>query len=79
MEGKPRKVQRITIEELRRKLDNKEPLTVLDVRNAADYGNSGFKIPGALRIPLEELPARIAEGVLPPSLVPEREVVAYCT
>lgn len=67
------KVPRITIDELRKKLDGKVPLTVLDVRNTVDYGNSGFKISGAIRIPLEELPGRVAE------LDSGQEVVAYCT
>ncbi len=67
------KVPRITIEELRKKLDDKDPLTVLDVRSAVDYGNSGFKITGALRITLDELPGRASE------LDPGQEVVAYCT
>lgn len=73
MKEKSGKVPRMTIEELRKKLDGNEPLTVLDVRGAADYANSGFKIIGALRIPLEELSGRAAE------LDPEQEVAAYCT
>lgn len=67
------KVPRMTIEELRKKIEGNEKITVLDVRNATDYGNSGFKIPGALRIPLEELPVRASE------LDPEQEAAAYCT
>ncbi|MFI9816833.1 ArsR/SmtB family transcription factor [Saccharothrix variisporea] len=45
-------------------------VTVLDVRPAEEY--AAGHIPGALGIPLEELPARLAE------LPADREVVAYC-
>ncbi|MBI5809592.1 MAG: hypothetical protein HZB21_00130 [Deltaproteobacteria bacterium] len=63
----------ITKEELKRKLDNEEDITILDVRNGVDYGNSGVKVAGALRMPLEELEARAGE------LDPGKEAVAYCT
>ncbi|MBI5885906.1 MAG: hypothetical protein HZB85_04905 [Deltaproteobacteria bacterium] len=67
------KAQRITREELRARLEKGEALTILDVRNPFDYQNSGVKLPGAVRIPLDELEARAGE------LDPAREVVAYCT
>lgn len=64
---------RITREEVKRKLDTKEDFVLLDVRNPVDYGKSTVKIPGAVRIPVDELEGRLAE------LDPAREVVAYCT
>jgi sulfur-carrier protein adenylyltransferase/sulfurtransferase len=64
---------KITKEELKRKMDMREDFVLLDVRNPVDYGKSDIRITGGLRIPLEELEARVAE------LDPEREVVAYCT
>lgn len=64
---------RITREEVKRKLDTKEDFVLLDVRNPVDYGKSAVKIPGAVRIPVDELEGRFAE------LDPSREVVAYCT
>jgi rhodanese-related sulfurtransferase len=45
-------------------------VTVLDVRPAVEY--EAGHIPGAISIPIDELPARIA------ALPPGREVVAYC-
>ncbi len=67
------KVPRITREDLLKKIDSKEDITLIDVRNDADYSSSAVKIPGALRIPLEELEARVKE------LNPSREAVTYCT
>jgi len=60
-------------DEFRAKLDAGADMQVLDVRNPVDYAASGEKIPGAIRIPVDELEGRIGE------LDPAREVVAYCT
>lgn len=67
------KVPRVTIEELKAKLYANEPITILDVRNPVDYGNSNVKLPGALHITLEEIESRTGE------FDSQREVVAYCT
>lgn len=64
---------RITKEEVKRKLDMKEDFVLLDVRNQTDYEKSTVRIPGAVRIPAEELEKRLSE------LDPSKEVVAYCT
>ncbi len=64
---------RIKKEDLKKKMDNRENLILLDVRNMTDYGNSNVKLPGAIRIPLAELEARLKE------LDKSKEAVAYCT
>jgi sulfur-carrier protein adenylyltransferase/sulfurtransferase len=64
---------RISVAEARRLLDRGEPVVFLDVRNPQAWASSDVKVPGALRIPLDELPARAAE-------LPRRgHIVAYCT
>jgi rhodanese-related sulfurtransferase len=45
-------------------------VTVLDVRPEEEY--AAAHIPGALSIPVDELPRRVAE------LPPGRQIVAYC-
>jgi rhodanese-related sulfurtransferase len=67
------KVPRITPKELERMLDAGADVAVLDVRNDKDFEGSDKSIPGAVRIPVEELEARLGE------LDPATEVVAYCT
>ncbi|MFQ5736886.1 MAG: rhodanese-like domain-containing protein [Thermodesulfobacteriota bacterium] len=67
------KAPRMTQEEFKGRFDAGEDIVVLDVRNPSDYAASGERIPGAIRIPVEELEARTGE------LDPDREVVAYCT
>lgn len=64
---------RITKEEVKRKLDMKEDLVLLDVRSPVDYAKSAVRITGGVRVPLDDLEARISE------LDPAKEVVAYCT
>jgi len=67
------KAPRITREELARRLEAGNDIQILDVRNSADYAASGQRLPGAIRIPVDELEEHLSE------LDPAREVVAYCT
>jgi rhodanese-related sulfurtransferase/DNA-binding transcriptional ArsR family regulator len=61
--------EQVTRDELLRRVDAGEVL-VLDVRPPAEY--EAGHIPGAVSIPLEELPGRLAE------LPDELDIVAYC-
>lgn len=64
---------RITKEELKRKIEAGEELTILDVSNTSDYAASSKMLPKAVRIPLKELELRLGE------LDKAKEAVAYCT
>ncbi|MEK7313291.1 MAG: rhodanese-like domain-containing protein [Deltaproteobacteria bacterium] len=66
-------IERITKEELKKKMESGAPLAVIDVRNPVDYGKSKVKIKGAVRIPADDVETRYAE------FDPKIEVVAYCT
>jgi sulfur-carrier protein adenylyltransferase/sulfurtransferase len=66
-------ITRITKEDLKKKIDLKDDFILLDVRNPFDYANSNVKLPGSIRIPLDELEGRLNE------LDRKRNVVAYCT
>lgn len=52
---------RLSSAELKQRLDRHDDVVVLDVRPAADYAGALGHIPGALNIPLDELPKRLAE------------------
>lgn len=65
-------VARISAEELKRKLDAGEEVTIVDVRHPLDFAADPYLIPGSLRIASEAL-----DGL--PPLPKEREVVVYCT
>jgi membrane protein DedA with SNARE-associated domain len=65
-------VERVAPEELARWLDAGTPVAVVDLRHPLDVGAAPVAIPGAIRIPAEELAARAAELPL------DRDVVVYC-
>jgi membrane protein DedA with SNARE-associated domain len=67
------RVAGITPEELQQKLDDHEPITIIDLRHSLDFLPEPYVIPGAIRIPLEELEKRQSE------IPRDREVVLYCT
>lgn len=67
------KAPRVTKEDLKKKMETGEDLLIVDVRNDVDYNASGFKLPGAVRVALEEVEGFAA------SVDRVRQVVAYCT
>ena len=60
----------VTREELARRLQDGDPLVILDVRPVAEH--AAGHLPGAVSIPVDELRRRLAE------LPGDREIVAYC-
>lgn len=66
-------VQRVTVDELKSRLDSGAKIVILDVRSRSSYGSSDVTIKGSVRIPPDELNDRAGE------LPPGREVVTYCT
>jgi rhodanese-related sulfurtransferase len=67
------RIARITPEELKQQLDSHEPLAIVDLRHPLDFLPEPCTIPGAIRIPLEDLEKRKDE------IPHDREVVLYCT
>ncbi len=65
-------VARITPEELKRKLDAGENILIIDMRHALDFEADPYIIPGAMRLPTEQI-----ENY--PEVLRDREVVLYCT
>jgi adenylyltransferase/sulfurtransferase len=64
---------RIKVEELKKRMDAGEELTIVDVRNPQSWAESDTMIPEAVRIPRDSLDQNLAR--IPKS----RPVVAYCT
>jgi adenylyltransferase/sulfurtransferase len=60
----------MTVEELKQRLENGEPLFILDVRNPEEY--QICRLPGSKLLPLPELPKRVAE------LSKDQEMVVHC-
>jgi len=64
---------RISAEELKRRIDSGEDFTIIDVRNPTAWAQSDTMMPGAIRIPMDELQQQLKR-------IPKRRpVVAYCT
>ena len=64
---------RITVNEWKRRMDAEEDFTFLDSRNPEAWAESDGMVPGAIRVPLDELQKNL-------SRIPKnRPVVAYCT
>lgn len=54
-------VARTLPSELKRRLDEGLPTTVLDVRRLSNVAADARSIPGAIRMPVDEIPGRLAE------------------
>ena len=58
---------------MKRRMDAGEQFTVIDVRNPQAWAESDTKIPGAIRVALDELDQKL------PSIPKNKPIVAYCT
>lgn len=65
--------RRMSVEELRSRLDAGEDITILDVRNPQAWEQSDTKIPGAFRVPMDHWEENL------PSITKNSPIVAYCT
>lgn len=67
------RISRISVDELKQKLDAGELLSIVDLRHSLDFEADPETIPGAFRMDATELGEK-------PGLLPEnREVILYCT
>jgi rhodanese-related sulfurtransferase len=64
---------RITVDELRRRMEAGEDFTVIDVRNPQAWAQSDVMLPEAIRVPLQKLDDNL--GNIPR----EKPIVIYCT
>ena len=64
---------RITIEELKKRMEAGEDFTVIDVRNPQAWAESDTQIPEAIRVPLDKLDENL------PRIPKDKPVVTYCT
>jgi rhodanese-related sulfurtransferase len=64
---------RITVDELKRRMDAGEDFTLIDVRNPQAWAESDTMLPKAIRV----TPDKLEESL--PRIPRNRPVVAYCT
>ena len=66
-------VTRVTVDEVKERMDRGEQFTFVDTRNPKAWGEATTKLPGAIRVPAEEVQDRIDE------IPNDRTVITYCT
>jgi rhodanese-related sulfurtransferase len=64
---------RITIDELKRRMESGEDFTIIDVRKPDAWAESDTMIPESIRMPLDDLEKNLAR------IPKNRPAVAYCT
>jgi membrane protein DedA with SNARE-associated domain len=67
------RIARITVDELKKKIDSGEALVIVDLRHSLDFEAEPGTIPGAMHMDAKELEEK--NDRLPPG----REVILYCT
>ena len=64
---------RITVDELRKRMDSGEDFAFIDTRNPQAWAQSDTMLPQAIRVPLDDLDEHLYE-------IPKtKPIVAYCT
>ena len=64
---------RLNVAEVNALIERGEPLAFIDSRNPIAWGSSKVKLPGALRIPIDEVERHL------PTLPRDRRLIVYCT
>jgi rhodanese-related sulfurtransferase len=64
---------RITVKELKKRMDAGEDFTVIDIRNPQAWAEADTVIPEAIRVTLDKLEESL------PKIPKNKPVVAYCT
>jgi rhodanese-related sulfurtransferase len=64
---------RITVDEVKERMDRGEPFAFVDTRNPQAWGQSDSKLPGAIRVPAGEFEEHVSE------IPKDRAVITYCT
>ena len=64
---------RVTVDEVKERMDRGEPLAFVDTRNPQAWGEADPKRPGAIRVPADEVEQHLDE------IPRDRAVITYCT
>ena len=64
---------RVTVDEVKERMDRGEQFTFVDTRNAEAWGEATTKLPGAIRVPAKEVEQHLSE------ITHDRTAITYCT
>ena len=66
-------VTRVTTDEVKERMERGEQFTFVDTRNPQAWGEAETKLPGAVRVPADEVEQHLDE------IPRDRVVITYCT
>lgn len=66
-------VTRVTVDEVKERMDRGEEFTFVDTRNPKAWEEATTKLPGAIRVPADEIEERLDD------IPHNRTVITYCT
>jgi len=72
-QGGAMEVTRVTVDEVKQRMDRGEAFTFIDTRNPTAWAEADTKLPGAIRIPADEVDQHLNE------IPRDRTVITYCT
>lgn len=64
---------RVTVDEVKERMDRGEQFAFVDTRNPQAWGEATKKLPGAIRVPSDEVDQHLNEIPL------DRTIITYCT
>ena len=64
---------RVTVDEIRERMDRGEQFAFVDTRNPKAWAEAETKLPGAIRVPADEVEQHLSE------MPHDRTVITYCT
>lgn len=64
---------RVTVDEVKERMDRGEQFAFVDTRNPQAWGEADTKLPGAIRVPVDEVEQRLDE------IPRDHVVITYCT
>jgi len=64
---------RITVDDLRKRMENGEDFVVIDTRNPQEWANSEQKIPEAIRVSADDIDQALSR------IPKDKPIVTYCT
>ncbi len=64
---------RVTVDEVKERMDRGEQFAFVDARNPQAWSKSDVKLPGAIRVPADEVEGHLGE------IPRDRAVITYCT
>jgi len=64
---------RVTVDEVKERMERGEPFAFIDTRNPTAWNEAETKLPGAIRVPADEVEQHVHE------IPRDRVVITYCT